>query len=117
MVALLQRAATIVSLPMVHGRRLTEVQSNATTVRGRREEEDKEENVEGLVFKSRGFLPMNISNPKGESFDAKRIVFEGGGISKATGLKEKLVGGFSRGITLGFFKSSNQTRVLARSFR
>ena len=46
--------------------------------------------MEGLEFKSRRFLPMNLSNPKGESFDAKRIGYGGGGISKATGLKEKL---------------------------
>ena len=37
------------------------------------------------------------------------------GISKVIGLKEKLAGGFSRGITLGFFNSSNRARVLACS--
>ena len=26
-----------------------------------------------MVRKSKGFLPMNLSNPKGESFDAKGI--------------------------------------------
>ena len=68
-----------------------------------------------LVRKSKGFLPMNLSNPKGESFDAKGTDCVGGR-SKAAGLKEKLVGGFSRGITMGFFKSSNCAWVLARSF-
>ena len=43
---------------------------------------------------------MNLSNHKGESFDIEGIERE---ISKVTGLKEKLTGGFSRGITLGFF--------------
>ena len=60
----LQRAAIAVSSSMVHGRRLTEVQSNATAVRRGREKEDKEENVEGMVCKSKGFLPINLSNPK-----------------------------------------------------
>ena len=50
--------------------------------------------MEGLVRKSGGFLPMNFSNPKGESFDAEGICF-GGGRSKIAGLKEKLGGGFS----------------------
>ena len=57
---------------------------------------------------------MNFPNPKGEFFDAEGIE---GGRSKVTCLKEKLVGGFSRGITLGFFNSSNRARVLARSSR
>ena len=61
--------------------------------------------MEGFVRKSKGFLPMNLPNPKGESFDTKGIE---GGRSKVPGLKEKLVGGFSRGITLGFFNSSNR---------
>ena len=39
-----------------------------------------------------------------------------GGRSKATGLKKKMTGGFSRGITLGFFNSSNRARVLACFF-
>ena len=38
-------------------------------------EEEKEgrrgENVEGLVRKSKGFLPMKLSNSKGASFGAK----------------------------------------------
>ena len=29
--------------------------------------------MEGLVCKSKGFLPSNLSNPKGESFDAEGI--------------------------------------------
>ena len=56
--------------------------------------------MEGFVHKSKGFLPMNLPNPKGESFDAKGIEWER---SKVTGLKEKLAGGFSWGIPLGFF--------------
>ena len=63
---------------------------------------------------------MNLSNPKGVSFGAeegKYLLFGhdetgcvrgGGGRLKAAGLKEKLVGGFSRSITLGFFNSSNR---------
>ena len=39
------------------------------------------------------------------------------GRSIVVGLKEKLVGDFSRGITLGFFNSSNRARVLACCFR
>ena len=50
---------------------------------------NEEENVEGSVRKSKGFLPMSLSNPKGESFDAKRINFGGGGRSKAAGLKKR----------------------------
>ena len=45
--------------------------------------------MEGSVCKSKGFLPMSLSNPKGESFDAKRINCGGGGRSKVAGLKEK----------------------------
>ena len=60
--------------------------------------------MEGFVRRSKRFLPMNLPNPKGESFDAKGIKE---GRSKIAGLKEKLVGGFSRGITLGFFSSSS----------
>ena len=78
-----------------------------------KEEEGREENMEGFVHKSKGFLPMNLPNPKGESFDTKGIE---GGRSKVVGLKQKLTAGFSRGITLGFFNSSNRARVLARSF-
>ena len=73
--------------------------------------------------KSKGFLHMNISNPKGVSFSAeqgKYLLFGhaktdcvGGGRLKSACLKEKL----ARGITLGFFNSSNQARVLARSLR
>ena len=70
-----------------------------------------------LVYKSKGFLTMNISNPKGESFDAKGTDCRGGGRSKVAGLKEKLVGGFSRGIPRGFFNFSNRARVFAHSFR
>ena len=69
-----------------------------------REEYGGEKNMKGFVRKSKGFLPMNLPNPKGESFDAKKIE---GGRSKVASLKEKLTGGFSWGITLGFFNSSN----------
>ena len=55
---------------------------------------------------------MNFPNPKEESFDIEGIE---GGRSKVAGLKEKLVGGFSGGITLGFFNSSNKARVFACS--
>ena len=58
---------------------------------------------------------MNFSNPKGESFDAEGIGCGEGGRSEVAGLKEKSARGFSRGITLGFFNSSNRARVLARS--
>ena len=40
-------------------------------MRGGREEEHIEENVEGFVCKSKGFLLMNLLNPKGESFDVE----------------------------------------------
>ena len=73
------------------------------------EEEGGEEKIEGFVRRLKRFLPMNLSNPKGESFDAVGIE---GGRSKVIGLKEKMVGGFSRGIILGFFNSSNWVRVL-----
>ena len=73
--------------------------------------------MEGLVHKSKGFLPINLSNPKGESFDVeegKYLLFGhdrtdcvGRGRSKVVSLKEKLAGGFSQGITLGYIKSSN----------
>ena len=79
-------------------------------------DEKQEKNVEGLICKSKGFHPSNLSNPKGESFDTKRINYGGEGRSTTAGLKEKLAEGFSRGITLGFFNSSNQAWVLARSF-
>ena len=58
--------------------------------------------MESFVCKSKGFLPMNLSNPKGQSFDAEGIEGEERR-SKVACLKEKLVGGFSCGITLGFF--------------
>ena len=61
---------------------------------------------EGLVRKSKGFLHMNLSNLKGKSFDAKGIDCGGEGRSTTASLKEKLAGGFSRGITLAFFNSS-----------
>ena len=67
----------------------------------------------GLVRKSKGFLPRNLSNPKGVSFGAeehKYLLFGHdrtdcvrGGRSKVIGLKEKLAGGFSRGINPSFF--------------
>ena len=66
--------------------------------------------MKGFIRKSKGILPMNLPNPKGESFDTEGIK---GGRSKVAGLKEKLARGFSLGITLGFFKSSNRARVLA----
>ena len=69
-----------------------------------------------MVRKSKAFLPMNLSNFKGESFDAEGIDCGGEGTSIVAGLKEKLAGGFSLGITLGFFNSSNR-RVFAHSFR
>ena len=122
-----RRVAKVESSPTTQGRRMTKVQGDATIVRGGREEEDKEENVEGLVHKSKGFLHINLSNPKGVPFgveEGKQLLLGhdgtgcvGGGILKAIGLKEKMAGGSSRGITLGFFKSSNQARVLTRSFR
>ena len=68
--------------------------------------------MEGFICKSKRFLPMNLPNPKEESFDTEGIE---GGRSKVTGLKEKLAGGFSQGITLGFFNSSNRAQVLAHS--
>ena len=68
--------------------------------------------MEGFVCRSNKFIPMKFPNPKGESFDAEGIE---GGRSKVAGLKEKLVGGFSRGITLGFYNSSNQAQVLVHS--
>ena len=51
---------------------------------------EKVENVEGLIRKSRGFLPLNLSNPKGESFDIEGIGCGGEGRSTAVCLKEKL---------------------------
>ena len=58
------------------------------------EKEDKggEENMEGFVHRSKGFIPMNMPNPKGESFNAEEIKE---GRSKVSHLKEKLAGGFS----------------------
>ena len=51
-----------------------------------KEEEDVKENMEGFVHKSKGFIPMNLPNPKGESFDTEGI--EGGRL-KVVGLKKK----------------------------
>ena len=51
--------------------------------------------MEELARKSKGFLLMNLSNPKGESFDAKGIGYVGGERSKSADLKEKLARGFS----------------------
>ena len=51
--------------------------------------------MEGLVCKLKGFLPMNLSNPKGDPFNAEGIGCGGEERSKATGLKEKLAEGFS----------------------
>ena len=86
----------------------------------------KKDNVKGLVRKSKGFLPMNLSNPKEVFFGAeegKYLLFRHvetgcvrGGRFKAASLKDKIVGDFSRGIILCFFKSSNRVQVLARSF-
>ena len=59
---------------------------------------------------------MNLSNPKGKSFDAEGIGCGGNGRSKAICLKEKLAGGFSQSIILVFFNCSNHIQVLARSF-
>ena len=55
---------------------------------------------------------MNFPNPKGKSFSREGIE---GGRSKVASLKEKLAGGFSWVITLGFLNSSNLDWVLARS--
>ena len=70
--------------------------------------------MEGFVNRLKGFLPMNLPNPKGDSFDAKGVKE---GRSKVTGSKEKLAGGSSRGITLAFFNSSNWAWVLTCSSR
>ena len=56
---------------------------------------------------------MNLPNPKGESFDTEGIE---GGRSIVASLKEKLARGFSQGITLGFFNSSNRARVFGSFF-
>ena len=54
------------------------------------EEEDKEkggeEKMEGFVHRSKRFLPINLPNPKGESFDVEGIEE---GRSKIVGLNEK----------------------------
>ena len=63
------------------------------------EEEEKEEEEEGFIRKSK-----DLPNPKGWSFDTEGIEGER---SKVSGLEENLVEGFSWGITLGFFNSSN----------
>ena len=83
--------------------------------RKKRNKKKMKRGTEGLVCKSNGILPMNFSYHKGESFDSKGIGSGERGRSKVIGLKEKSARGFSRGITLGFFNSSNQARVLARS--
>ena len=86
----------------------------------------KEENVEGLVCKSKKFLPMNLSKPKGVSLSAKEgkyLLFGhdetgcvGGGRLKTAGLTKKLAKGFSQGFTLGFFNSSNWAWVFGSFF-
>ena len=48
-----------------------------------------------MVRKLKGFLPINLSIPKRESFDAEGISFGGEKKSIAASLKEKLAGGFS----------------------
>ena len=63
--------------------------------------------MEELVCKSKGCLHMNLSNPKGESFDVERTDCGGGGRSKSASLKETLVVVFSQGITQGFFNLFN----------
>ena len=68
----------------------------------------REDNVDGLVRKSKVFLPMNLSNPKGKFFYAKGTDCGGRGRTKATGLKKKIAGGFCKCITRGFFNSSNR---------
>ena len=70
--------------------------------------------MKGFEHKSKIFPPMNLPNSKGQSFDTEGIE---GGRSKVASLKEKLAGGFSRGITLGLFNSFNWARVLDRSSR
>ena len=60
--------------------------------------------MKGLVRKSKRFLHMNLSNPKGVSFGTEEGTYllfghvetncVGGGRLKATCLKEKLMGGF-----------------------
>ena len=47
------------------------------------------------VCRLKGFIPLNLSNPKGETFDVEVIGCGGEGRLKVAGLKEKLVGGFS----------------------
>ena len=64
-----------------------------------KEEEGGEEKMEGFVCRSKGFIPVNLPNLKGEFFEVEGIK---GRRSKVVGLKEKLAGGFSRGITVGF---------------
>ena len=77
-----------------------------------KEKEDEKEKMEGFVRRSKGFIPVNLPNPKREFFDAEGIE---GGRSKVVGLKEKLAGGVSWGIAVGFFNSSNWAQVLAHS--
>ena len=64
-----------------------------------KEEEGGEEYTEGFIRKSK-----DLPNSKGWSFDTEGIEGER---SKVSGLKENLVKGFSWGITLGSFNSSN----------
>ena len=66
-----------------------------------KEEEGGKENIEGFVRKEKGFLPMNLPNPKGGSFNIKGI--ERGRL-KVIGLKEKLAPGFSRWYYFGLFQ-------------
>ena len=47
----------------------------------------------------------------------KEPIVEEEGDQMSAGLKEKLAGGFSRGNTLSFFKSSNWAQVFVRSIR
>ena len=44
---------------------------------GEEKVEGREENMESFVRKSKGLLPMNLPNPKGESFDAEGIEGKG----------------------------------------
>ena len=66
-----------------------------------KEEEGGKENIEGFVRKANGFLPMNLPNPKGGSFNIEGIER---GRSKVIGLKEKLAPGFSLWYYFGLFQ-------------
>ena len=50
----------------------------------------REDNVDGLVRKSKGFLPMNLSNPKRKFFYAKGTDCGGRGRTKAVVFEKKL---------------------------